>query len=167
MVPFEEWPAERSRDTLAMTRKGREALLDAAGYKRGADGIRFKIGVVFVVGSHDVSYIELVAKYYDEIGIDVELKPMAVCCLERWYRRKVLMKEYPALLLRRTNWNPMVSLPGSFIPRSRRWNYSNVNDPVDDAMVEAAEAATTLEEQQRLVREAAIYSIRTTLASVG
>ena len=153
MVPFEEWPAEL-QGYFSYDPERAEALLDAAGYKRGADGIRFKIGVVFVVGSHDVSYIELVAKYYDEIGIDVELKPIESAA----WSPGITEGTYEHILLASTayEWNPMGQL--RFHTSDAGWNYSNVNDPVYDAMVEAAEAATTLEEQQRLVREAAIYS---------
>ena len=39
------------------------------------------------------------------------------------------------------------------------WNPPNVNDTVYDAMYEAAEAATTLEEQKGLVNEANMYLI--------
>ena len=39
------------------------------------------------------------------------------------------------------------------------WNTSGVQDPEYDAMVEAAENASTYEEMQRLVREADMYYI--------
>ena len=40
-IPFEEWP-EATRKVFAYDPEGAEALLDEAGYPRGADGIRFK-----------------------------------------------------------------------------------------------------------------------------
>ncbi len=152
-VPFEEWPAEL-QGYFNYDPERAEALLDAAGYKRGADGIRFKIGLVFVPGPHDASYMELAAKYYDEIGIDVELKPIESAA----WGPGITEGTYEHMIPNTTayEWNPMGQL--RFHTSDAGWNTSNVNDPVYDAMVEAAEAATTLEEQQRLVIEAAIYS---------
>ena len=41
-----------------------------------------------------------------------------------------------------------------------QWGRTGHQDPVMDAMAKAAMAATTLEEQQRLVAEADMYSIQ-------
>ena len=40
-IPFEEWP-EELKMVFDYNPEGAEALLDEAGYPRGADGIRFK-----------------------------------------------------------------------------------------------------------------------------
>ena len=67
---------KRSRKPIGMTRKGAEALLDAAGYPRGADGIRFNMSMAYFE-RYDVSYAELVAGYWREIGVDTEIDVLA------------------------------------------------------------------------------------------
>ena len=56
-----------------MTRKVPEALLDEAGYPRGADGIRFKTRLQILQGTQDLGYAEIAASYWAEIGVDVEI----------------------------------------------------------------------------------------------
>ena len=59
--------ARRGQKTYRYDPEGAEALLDAAGYPRGADGIRFKMGMAYFE-RYDVSYAELVAGYWREIA---------------------------------------------------------------------------------------------------
>ena len=72
-VPFEEWP-EDVKQYYIYDPEGAEALLDEAGYKRGADGIRFKTTFQVHV-SADLGGYELFAAYWREIGVDVEVMP--------------------------------------------------------------------------------------------
>ena len=67
-TPFEEWPEELQQE-YTYNPAAAEALLDAAGYPRGADGIRFKTDVVHSVLHLDVGYTELAVGYWAEIGI--------------------------------------------------------------------------------------------------
>ena len=80
-TPFEEWP-EDVKKTYRYDPEGAEALLDAAGYPRGADGIRFKTGMAYFE-RYDVSYAELAAGYWREIGVDVEIDVFGVGKPER------------------------------------------------------------------------------------
>jgi len=71
-IPFDEWP-EDVKQEYTYNPAGAEALLDAAGYTRGADGIRFKTEI----NLHDLSdpsYSDLVMSYWREIGVDAELQ---------------------------------------------------------------------------------------------
>ena len=68
---FEEWP-EEVKKVFDYDPEGAEALLDEAGYKRGADGIRFKTEFLHAE-AFDVNYLELVASYWNKIGVDVEI----------------------------------------------------------------------------------------------
>ena len=61
--------------------------------------------------------------------------------------------------------NAEMANPGAPLGNQKRytpgahWNSSNVNDPVYTAKLEAAEVATTIEEQYRLVQELNQYGI--------
>ena len=68
---WEEWPAEL-KQYYTYDPEGAERLLDEAGYPRGADGVRFKFEHQHRdVG--DLGYVEIVASYWADIGVDVTL----------------------------------------------------------------------------------------------
>ena len=71
-TPYEEWPEELKQE-YTYDPDGAEALLDAAGHERGADGIRFKVEMPVVV-QLDLGYAELVVEYFRDIGIDLEFE---------------------------------------------------------------------------------------------
>ena len=71
-VPFEEWP-EETKKVYTYDPEGAEALLDEAGYPRGADGIRFK-AVNNPLPAWDMGYQEIAVEYWDAIGVDVEIR---------------------------------------------------------------------------------------------
>ena len=73
-TPFEEWPAEVKKGHM-YDPAGAEALLDAAGYPRGADGTRFKT-VLNHMWRFPLGYSELAATYWADIGVDVEINVM-------------------------------------------------------------------------------------------
>ena len=148
-TPFAEWPAEVKK-YWTYDPEGAEALLDAAGLERGADGIRFKT-VLNSGAGRDISYHELVAGYWREIGIQVEIRhmddPAAKAMRETgdfegfWVsstaRRGAALGEYALLY-----------------SKSGVETWRGIADPVYDALYEAAEAAETgSEEQKRLGRE--------------
>ena len=70
-IPFEEWPEELQKGRTYNPEEA-EALLDAAGYPRGADGIRFKTKFLHLE-RFDLNYAELAASYWKRIGVDVEI----------------------------------------------------------------------------------------------
>ena len=71
-TPFEEWP-EDVKKVFDYDPEGAEALLDEAGYPRGADGIRFKTELMHLK-AYDLNYVQLVASYWAKIGVDVEIQ---------------------------------------------------------------------------------------------
>ncbi len=153
-IPFEEWPEEVKKGYM-YDPAGAEALLDEAGYPRGADGIRFK--PVFTESArYDLSFRELLASYWRDIGVDIEIKVYQSA--ERSAIRKARTFEmiyhemaYGSIA------NPL-SGPSRFLS-TVPYNSVAAEDPVYDAMYEAAAAATTIEEQQRLVKELDMYAI--------
>ncbi len=70
VIQFEDWP-EDVKKVFNYDPEGAEALLDEAGYPRGADGIRFKTELMHL--ATDLNYAQLVASYWGKIGVEVEI----------------------------------------------------------------------------------------------
>ena len=155
-IPFAEWPEEVKKGYMYDPERA-EALLDAAGLSRGSDGIRFK-DEDDSLPPVDINPMQAEVEYWREIGVDVEIEVV----------------DAPTLVDRGTNhtFEGMVTSIAA-VDWSRPPRYANRTRPllsphrVDrreygfryDAMVEAADAAATLEEQKRLVGEADMYAI--------
>ena len=154
-TPFEEWP-EEVKKTYRYDPAGAEALLDAAGYPRGADGIRLKMGMGYFAGL-DASYAELAAGYWREIGVEVEIDVLGVG--DAAFSMILRDPDQDTYIIR---WGAGAFRSG-FPERLARQFYKgnistgNLNDPEYDAMADAVMAATTLEEQQRLGKEVNMY----------
>ena len=149
---FEEWP-EDVKKVFDYDPENAEALLDEAGYPRGADGIRFKTELMHLA-RYDLNYSELLASYWNKIGIDVEIQvlPVAEFSPRRSERDFEMISAEGAGF-----WFPL-GLASRYIPATP-WNSSNVNDPVYAALYEAGVAATTKEEQDRIAGELDQYAI--------
>jgi peptide/nickel transport system substrate-binding protein len=70
-VPYEEWSREL-KAKYAYDPELAERLLDEAGYPRGADGVRFRVKYT-VHHNLDLSFAELQAAYWAEIGVQVDV----------------------------------------------------------------------------------------------
>jgi ABC-type oligopeptide transport system substrate-binding subunit len=101
-----------------------------------------------------LNYAELVASYWNKIGVDVEIDvvPSAVFASRRTERDFEMISAEAA-----NTWFPLVVQMKYTMGLS--WNTSNPQDPDYDAMHKAAAAATTLEEQHRIVKELDQYGI--------
>ena len=71
--PFDTWPEELKK-FWSYDPAGAERLLDEAEYPRGADGVRFETSIMTNGDRGDVGYMELVAGYWKEIGVEVEIE---------------------------------------------------------------------------------------------
>ena len=134
--------------------EGAEALLDAAGYPRGADGIRFKT-VYSHIERYDLNLTELLASYWKRIGVDVEIRvlPLAEFIAKRKDHDFEMMSHeaaYGGLS------DPLV---GRRFLSHTEYNTAAVHDPDYEALFETAAAATTIEEQQKLVIAMDMYAI--------
>ncbi len=158
-TPFEEWP-EEVKANYAYDPERAEALLDAAGYPRGADGIRFKTKLMTAPGIMywtNMDHALLSQDMWSKIGVDVELdiREWSVVTAHSinahtyegmtWGARGI---DYNPLLFARLHGHSegVVNLQGS-------------QDPVYDAMVEAAESAGSREEMMELVKKCDNYLI--------
>ena len=153
ITPFEEWP-EELKQYYRYDPEGAEALLDEAGYPRGADGVRFQ-----TVYEHyelfDLDYYQIVIEYLRAIGIGVEVKVSD----RTSYIAIILGHKMQGLSSASHNVDWCCVGPIGQAYSKAGWNPPNVQDPVFDAIYEAAVAATTIEDQKRLVKEADMYII--------
>ena len=160
-TPFEEWPEEVKKG-YTYDPEGAGALLDAAGYPRGADGTRFKTVLSQIWRSPDIPYIELAATYWAEIGVDVEINiedgPTYSSKLVDTFAERTWegLRAGPLGF----NCDPLAFWCSAARAHSTStFNFHGIGYPELDALIDAAQAATSVEEQQRLVREVDMYTI--------
>ena len=154
-TPFAEWP-EQVQANYGYDPERAETLLDAAGYPRGTDGTRFKTTYLTTTTRGDIEFTQVAKDYWAQIGVDVELDVVdQETMMSHWNNHT-----YEGMAMGELGTD---CCPLTFIKihgySNEMWNTSGVQDPEYDAMVEAAENASTYEEMQRLVREADMYYI--------
>jgi len=150
-TPFDEWPEEVKKG-YRYDPEGAEKLLDEAGYPRGADGIRFSTTYESGTYFKNLALADIAADYWKKIGVDVTIK----------------LATDAAALNAKTKDGTFEGMVGAYIGYDRNptflmncyahseggCNRPGTNDPEIDAAVDAALAATTFEEQQRLIKVA-------------
>ncbi|MDE0024450.1 MAG: ABC transporter substrate-binding protein [Spirochaetaceae bacterium] len=153
-VPFEEWPDEVKKGHR-YDPEGAEKLLDEAGYPRGADGTRFKTSVILHANAV-LSYYELAAAYWSELGIDLEIQVLSTGA------------EFGAVLREGTFEALLGSISGANYfneHHATNWHSSSsgnaavVSDPHMDAMIDALKASTSLDEYHGWFREIDMYAV--------
>ena len=152
-TPFEEWP-EEVKKTYRYDPAGAEALLDAAGLTRGADGIRYKTRMAYYE-RFDPSYAELVAGYWRQIGVVIEIDagmdwPTIVGATKGDQDTYRMTSASVAIRYRLPD-----HLWSFHSDSGQHWS---LKDPEYDALWDKANAVTTLEEQNRLGKEAIMYT---------
>ena len=144
MTPFEDWSAEL-KGYYSYDPAGAEALLDEAGYPRGADGIRFKTEYMHF-DRFPVSWSEFMVSYWRQIGVEIDI--LTPTQAEHTARRNAgdwaLTSEACG-----TDADPMIIAPGFRSTVAR----SGVHDAQYDAWFETAVNASTIEEQQGLIKQ--------------
>ncbi len=152
-TPFEEWP-EEVKNGYRYDPDRAEALLDEAGYPRGADGTRFKT-VLNHFHRFDLGYSELAATYWADIGVDVEINVLDEASGSATRRNRT----WEGLLfhLLGSNNPPLSELRNNV--HSSGDNLHGIRYPELDARIEAAEATTSEEERQKLLKEVDMYTM--------
>ena len=144
MTPFEEW-SEELKGYYTYDPEGAERLLDEAGYPRGGDGIRFKTAYMHF-DRFPVSWTEFMTSYWREIGIEIDI--LTPNQAEHSARRNsgdlALSSDACG-----TEADPMIIVP-SFLSGTSR---SGVHDTQYDAWYEAALNATSIGEQQTVIKQ--------------
>ena len=153
-VPFDEWPQE-VKDVYSYNPEGAAKLLDQAGYPRGSDGIRFKTTSTFY-DSLDIGWIESVVAYWSEIGVDVRLEPLLSTQMQAWLR------ETGKGGLTNGTFRKVYAPFGTVAEHTEEAGTGacECDDPAYNALYERGKAATTFEEQRKLIREIDMYFIK-------
>ena len=151
-IPFDEWPEEVKKGYM-YDPEGAEKLLDEAGYPRGTDGVRFKTSFVHRP-QLETSYFELVAAYWREIGVELEIQvPSSSAEVDALYESREALMGFSAA----SQYFSELHVTGWETGYAR--NRAMVSDPQVDAMIDALRSATDIEEYTRLFREIDLYSV--------
>ncbi len=146
-VPFEEWP-EDVKKGYRYDPEGAKQLLAEAGYPNG-----FKTPVRVLLNS---SYAEIASAYWSEIGVEVELNVFT-----DWaqYHEDMFARDYEGIMgsIAGTTYDPSMTV--TWYRSDAQWNRPLHQWPELDAKVDAALAATSFEEQKRLMKEADMHTI--------
>ena len=153
-TPFEEWP-EEVKSGYMYDPKAAEALLDEAGYARGADGTRFKT-VLNHPEKFSLGYSELAASYWADIGVDVEINVMDGATEGATRTERAWEGMFGTVL--GSNTGPLTNIL-NFASSTGVNNYHGIGYPELDSLIEAAQAATSIEQQQGLVKEVDMYTM--------
>ena len=150
-VPFEEWP-EEIKQYHRYDPERADKLLDEAGYPRGADGIRFKTTYLHLQ-RFDLGWAELSAAYWRDIGVDVDIE---LAPDPEYVARQIAGDFGISVFVGGVKAFPVGQMNNFWSGWDRN---AVVRDAEYDAWYEAMQAAATIEEQQRLVKQMDMRSI--------
>ena len=153
-TPFEEWQ-EAVKSGYRYDPAGAEALLDEAGYPRGADGTRFKT-VLNHLYRFPLGFSELAATYWADIGVDVEINVLD----EAGAGPARSNRTWDGLIYHTmgNNTEPL-GFVRQMVHSSSYEDLHGIRYPELDALLDAAQATDSEEERQRLVKEVDMYTM--------
>ena len=149
-LPFEQWP-EEIKGYYTYDTEGAGKLLDEAGYPLKADGTRFTTSMLWTAGAEFTGYDAIQVQYWADIGVIVEPEVVDGATRGAMIREST----YEGLSTFITGWN--IPLPITVVGWSKSFaynNYSGLNDPEYDAIIDRIAAATSVEEQRNAIRDA-------------
>ena len=153
---WEEWPAEL-KQYYTYDPEGAERLLDEAGYPRGADGVRFKVEHQHRdVG--DLGYVEIVAGYLADIGVDVSISSVEWATLAASKRENTYESVYGYMAIEAPAWGM------GHYGAEQLWRRANVGGGVENPVLAAAQAAffgaTSIDERMKAAKEYGMEAIK-------
>ena len=153
--PMEDWPDE-VKAGYRYDPAGAEALLDEAGYTRGADGYRFKLKLA-LHDRYDPTYPQIVMGYFDAIGVDSELVMQSGP--ESTARNRADTAEWHLMNGSYQGDNPIWQL--SVVSQNiDGWSFNKAKDPRIDALYRAARESIDIEEVKSILRQADEIAVR-------
>ena len=152
-IPFAEWP-EEVKQYYRYDPATAEKLLDEAGYPRGADGIRFRIGDTVL--SSSVGHREIVQGYLAEIGVEVEIRQTDWSTYQARFQGGEM--EGMGVWSQGTPYRPLNALASQ--STGHALNVPGLSDPAFNELIEQLEVAATEEEYQRLARAADFHLVK-------
>ena len=155
--PMEDWPEDVKKGYM-YDPAGAEALLDEAGYTRGADGYRFKVKLASA-DKWDPTYPEIIMGYFEAIGVDSELdiqtpaegRPLATADTHEWH---LVGGGYMV------PGDAAIWMMGAVTQSFGGWSYTKAKDPRIDALYLAATETLDIEELKSIARQADEISVR-------
>ena len=153
-TPFDEWP-EEVKSGYRYDPAGAEALLDEAGYPRGADGTRFKF-VLNHVWAWDLGYSELAATCWADIGVDVEINVLDAAAAGPTRSNRTW--EGMIYFTLGNNTEPL-GFVRQMVHSSSHDDLHGIRYPELDSLLDAAGATASEEERQKLVKEVDMYTM--------
>ncbi|MDE0026357.1 MAG: ABC transporter substrate-binding protein [Spirochaetaceae bacterium] len=153
-TPFDEWP-EEVKSGYRYDPAAAEALLDEAGYPRGADGTRFTT-VLNHLYRFPLGYSELAATYWAEIGVDVKINVLD----EAGAGPARSNRTWEGLIYHTmgNNTEPL-GFVRQMVHSSSHEDLHGVRYPELDALLDDAAATDSEQERQRLVKEVDLYTM--------
>ena len=158
-TPYEQWPDD-VKQLFEYDPDEAERLLDEAGYTRGSDGVRFETNWdVFPPWGHDIDLSQIVASYWDKVGVKVTITQVAEDSEMSERRTNAEYVGMTSCGCRHKNFNPMVSNVGRFgVPQT--WLNTGINDPDYQAIIDAAQSTSDQEELLRLATQMDDYFVK-------
>ena len=157
--PYEEWPEEVMHEYEYHPEEA-EAMLDAAGYARGADGYRFTVQLAHF-DRWDETYPEIIMGYLDAIGVNSELEVMPVTEFGALGRAE--SHEWALVTAYYGWWGGTNNLGYTLTSVTSIDGSNSVNkakDPRLDALYIAAQETTDIEELKSIYRQADEICVR-------
>ena len=153
--PMENWPDEVKREYEYHPEEA-EALLDAAGYLRGADGYRFKVKLANNE-ANDSTYPEIIMGYFEAIGVDSEL--VILTRAEVGASQRADTHEWH---LADGGWMGLTTHfgIGSVSQNIDGFSFNKAKDPRMEALYYAAEETMDIEEYKSIQRQADEITVR-------
>ena len=153
--PMEDWPDE-VKAGYRYDPAGAEALLDEAGYARGADGYRFKLKLA-LHDRYDPTHPEIVMGYFEAIGVDSELVMQSGA--ESTARNRADTAEWHLMNGSYQGDNPIWQL-SVMSQNIDGWSFNKAKDPRIDALYRAVRESIDVEEVKSVLRQADEIAVR-------
>ena len=156
-LPYEDWPQDL-KDEYAYNPTAAKQLLAEAGYPDG-----FKTNIV-IEATIDIKLLEIVQSYFRAVGIEMEIRPLSTA---EFVPFVMTGRKQDQLVQRSASSLGLATEPIRQLERFRTGsapNYMMVNDPVFDAFLPRAMAATNINDIKKVIRKANEYVARQHLA---
>ena len=143
--PYKDWPQEL-KDQYAYNPTKAKQLLSAAGFPNG-----FKTDIV-ADSSSDIDILQIVKSYYDQIGVNMEIRTMDTAAFTTFVRTNHAQDQMSTKGQLGVNYEPLRQL--SLYVTNYPANYAMNSDPVFDAFAPAGMAATSVDQVKQILKDA-------------
>ena len=161
-IPYAEW-SDDAKDAFGYNPQEAERLLDEAGFPRGSDGIRFSTDYNLSVDwGQDADLAVILKHYWAQIGVDVNILVHDSATMGAEGFSKSVYNGMTYGEFHRVSLRPLTVMMRSNFHSSDGYGADayGIDDPMVDALLEKADAATDLDEHKRLSIETDMYHVK-------